>query len=262
MASFAVEISVVETGRKKPQYSIGGDLDGEMTLVDLLEWTKAALIITADEILKEEQAKGFDPTPVIAVDGRIGKPVQAVHPLGQIEFASRQSAVDIITDTYNGILYRSKVRSGDYKAHNYVFHRGRQVAVDLASLEAWIKSEPKINDGDRIRFVNIQPYARKLENRGITAQRNQARNQESRHRKKHGTGATHILVPNGTYALTARSIRAKYKRNSSIKFTYISGGTLGIAGTFKSGGRKGKNSAGRPYLYPSIEITIQAGGVT
>lgn len=257
-AAFSVQVSVSETGRRRPEYSVNTDLNGEITLGDLLQFTKSSLIIISDEVLKEEQANGFDKEPVLAVDGRVGKPVAAVHPLGQIEFTSRQSATNILVEAYTALLYRSKVKTGRYKDSHYVFLNGKQVATNLSSLESWIASNPEIKDKDTLRIVNIQPYARKLERLGITAQRsNQTRrNVKSR---KGGSARVTVVVPNGTYHLTTRAIRSKYKRNSIIYFAFLPGSSLGLTGTFQKG-RRGKNSAGRPYLYPSIVISVQGRG--
>lgn len=258
--SFGVNISVVETGRRRPEYNIDSDLNGEITLQDLLEWTKAALIITADQILAEEQAMGFDKNPVITVDDRANKKPADVSPLGKIQFTARQDMSTIVLETYNALLFRSKVLTGTYKSSHYVFLNGTQVATDLSSLTGWLETNPEFKDADLIRFVNIQPYARRLERYGITAQRSKTSYRESGRKKGKGasTGKL-VLVPNGAYQLTARAIRSKYKRNSIIKFTFIPGSSLGLAGSF-SKGRKGKNSSGRPYLYPSISISVQERG--
>lgn len=255
-----VQLSVYEKGRKRPEYTLDSDLHGQITLLDLLEWTKQALIITADEVLKEEQAAGFDKRPIVAVDGRVGKPITKVNPLGQIEITARSSVKGVLTEAYDALLYRSKVLTGRYKSSHFVFHNGKQVASDKISLDAWLASSPEIKDNDRVRIVNIQPYARKLERYGITAQRSKTRYEEAGARKKKKTGRL-ALSPNGTYFLTARAIRAKYKRSAEIKFTYLQGSQIGLSGAFKSG-RPGKNSAGRTYLYPTLVITVRERGFT
>lgn len=258
MTSFAVQLSVSEKGRNRPEYTLETDLNGEISLLDLLQWTKQALIITADEVLKEAQANGFDKEPIVAVDGRVGKPVINVSPLGQIEFTARGNMKEIVLETYNALLYRSKVLTGRYKSSHFVFLNGTQVATDAGSLESWISSNPQFKQSDLIRFVNIQPYARKLERYGITAQRSRTKYDDPSRRTK-GKRTRLVLVPNGTYQLTARAIKSKYKRNSAIKFGFIPGTSLGLTRTFQKG-RKGKNSAGRPYLYPSITISVQERG--
>lgn len=259
--NFSVDISVEEKGRRRPEYRLNTDLRGEITLQDLLEFTKSSLIITADEVLKDEQDRGFDREPVLVVDGRQGKPIQSVSPLGQIEFVARQNMKDILLEAYNALLYRSPVLTGRYKSSHFVFVNGKQVASDLNSLTLWLNSNPNFRQSDLIRIVNIQPYARKLERYGIRAgdggNIGRRRTERSRDKRKAAQGHR-ILAPNGAYFLTARAIRAKYKRNSVIRFTFISGGSLGIRGNFKLG-RKGK--PGRPYLYPSIVISVQERGI-
>lgn len=260
MAKFAVDLQVYEQGRKKPEINLVSDLNGEMTLEDLLEYTKASLIVIADTVLREEQELGFDKEPVLTVDGRTGKPVSAVSPLGSIEFTARADIKDIILETYTALLDRSKVKSGRYVRSHYVFLNGTQVATEYQSLTAWLKTA-EFGDKDIVRIVNIQPYARRLERLGVTAQRqqNKLREKKTRGKGQHGPFVLYA-TPNGAYALTVRAVRTKFKRNSQIKFAYISGSDIGLAGTFKSGGRRGRNSAGRPYLYPSIVITVSERG--
>ena len=164
---------------------------------------------------------------------------------------------EIVLETYNALLYRSKVLTGAYKSSHFVFLNGIQVATDLPSLDSWLKTNPQFKNSDTIRFVNIQPYARRLERYGVTAQRSKVSRRDPG-RKGQKTGNL-VLIPNGTYYLTARAIRSKYKRNSIIKFAFLPGTSLGLSGSF-SGGRRGKNSSGRPYLYPSISISVQERG--
>lgn len=259
MSSFEVKLTVEERGRKRPEYNLESDLGGQLTLKDLLEWTKSTLIVTADEVLKDEQDRGFDKEPVLIVDGRRNKAIQTVSPLGQIEFIARQPFGDILVEAYEGLLGRSKVLTGQYKSSHYVFHNGKQVATDLASLTAWLQTSPDFLEKDTVRIVNIQPYARRLELLGVTAQRSQKRREDSGRRNKKKTG-TLVSRPNGAYQLTTRAIRAKYKQNSIIRFSFLPGNSLGLSGVFKKG-RAGKNSSGRPYLYPTIVFTISTRGL-
>lgn len=258
--TFSVNLSVVERGRRRPEYTLKSDLAGEITLQDLLEWTKDALIVTADAVLRDEQKKGFDTEPVMLIDGKRGRDPRTVSPLGQIEFIARQQFGDILVEAYQGLLDRSKVLKGDYKKSHYVFFNGIQVASDIVSLQSWLSSSVEFKNGDTIRIVNIQPYARRLELLGVTAQRSRKKLEEKGRRQKVKTGIF-FKIPNGAYQLTTRSIKAKYKQNAIIKFAFLPGTSMGLAGTFK-GGRSGKNSAGRPYLYPTMVFTIQERGIT
>lgn len=250
---FAVDIKVEEAGKNKPEYSIDTDLNGEVSLADFLDFTKLTLKLTALDILKEEQQLGFDKKPVTIVDGTPNKSIEQVSPLGSIEYVARADLNEVILETYRALLDKSKVDTGTYIRSHYVFLNGTQVANDLPSLTSWLASNPTFEQKDFIRFVNIQPYARKLERLGVTAQRSQ---QRSRKHKK-GEGGT-FKVPNGTYYLTARAIRSRYKRNSVIKFTFISGHDLGISGSFRN---KKSGKPGRPYLYPTIVISVQENGI-
>lgn len=265
MVSFAVDISVSENGRRKPEYTLDTDLNGEITLQDLLQWTKSALIITSDEILKEEQSFGFDKNPILIVDGRKNKNVKDVSPLGQIEFVSRQNISDILTEAYDAILDLSKVKTGRYKSSHYVFQNGNQVATDKASLEAWLKTNPEIRDNDLVRIVNIQPYARRLELLGVTSQRQQSRTEDKGRRKGVTTGIR-IRKPNGAYQLAYRRIKSKFKANIFIGFKFIPGSQLGLTAYFKKGRKTerpgNKTSAGRTYLYPSLIFKIQERGLS
>ena len=255
--NFSIDLSVYEKGRRKPQYTLDTDIAGEVTLQDLLEFTKSSLIIISDEVLKEEQSAGFDKEPILVVDGREGKPITSVSPLGSIEFKAREEIKSILIDTYIAIHKRSPILTGRYKSSNYVFLNGQQVANDLRSFRLWISSREAFDDKDVIRFVNIQPYARKLERLGVTGQRQQSRTVRSRDKRKQAQGLR-VVAPNGTYFLTTRSIRSKYKRNVGIRFSFISGSHLGLTASFKA---KRNGKPGRPYLYPTITVTVQERGV-
>lgn len=255
--NFGVDITVTENGRRAPQLDLknGKDFDGKLSFAELLAYTKQVLIITADTVLKDEQSRGFDKNPVVTVDGITGRQASDVNPLGKIEITARADMGDIVLETYQGILDRSPVLTGQFKSSNYVFFNGQQVATDKASLTAWVESNPEFKDSDLIRFVNIQPYARKLERLGVTEQRQQSRSVQSRDKRRAAKGVR-VLAPNGSYFLTSRQIRTKYKRNSIIRFEFISGTQLGIKGNFAP--KRGK--PGRAYLYPSILISVQESG--
>lgn len=257
--SFAVEVSVTESGRKRPEYTLDSDLNGEISLQDFLEYVKGALIVTADTVLREEQSMGFDKKPIVVVDGSSNKSLVNVSPFGKIEFVSRVNVGELLIEVYEGLLFRSPVLTGMYKSSHFVFVNGKQVASDMESLKAFLAANPEFKVNDLIRFVNIQPYGRKLERLGVTAQRKQSRTVRSRDKKRAAAG-DRVRAPNGAYFLTTRSIKSKYKNNTQIYFTFISGASLGIKGSFKNPGRRGKNSAGRPYLYPTIVIKIREGG--
>ena len=162
MTKFEVKVSIKDGRKTRGDYRLDDDLSGEWTLADLLQSTKDALINISMDVLKEEQGRGFDKEPIMLVDGRQGKPLTAVNPLGQVEFSARQDFTDIIKETYIGLYKRSPVKTGRYVDSHYVFHNGVQVANDYSRLERWLSSNPEFKDGDTVRIVNVQPYARRL----------------------------------------------------------------------------------------------------
>jgi len=252
---FSVEMTVTDGGTTRE--GMGYLRDSDMELTDLLQWTKTTLILVSDRVLKEEQAKGFDRKPVLVVDGRRNKPIQDVSPLGQIEFVARTAFGPLLLETYESLLHRSKVLTGAYIRSHFVFWKGIQVASDLQSLKQWLATSPAFKEGDAIRIVNTQPYARRLELLGVTAQRSNPRSGKKRNRDKTAPKVT-IKVPNGAYQLTVRAIQAKYKQNLSVKFAFLPGNGFGQPGVFKTGK---KGARGRPYLFPTIVFKIVERGL-
>jgi len=272
--NFNISYEVKERGKTLPQYTLNTDQDGKLTLGDLLRYTKDALITISTDVLREEQGRGFDKNPVRLVDGKPNKAVNDVDPLGRIEYFARQDARKLILQTYQEILKRSPVFTGEYERANVVTFNGRQIANDLPSLEAWLESAPEFGNRDRIRFINTSPYARKLERLGVTRQRRKFRTRKLGKRESDRQGRKVLLVPNGAYSLAYRAIRSKYKANSFIAFDLVPGSSLGITEGFGQGthsslrrtfakNRNNGSSAGRPYLYPTILIyVVKAGLVT
>lgn len=271
--TFTVEFSVTERGRKVPEWTLDADIDGELTLADLLEFSKSSLILIADQVLKEEQARGFEKSPVIAVDGKIGKAISDVNPWGSIVFTASQELGEILSFIATSIESRSPVLTGRYKSSNIVLFNGTQIAAGPRELDAWIAyNVEKITPGDRFRFVNTQPYARKLERYGVA---NRSGGKPSKKRLKQAADKRErsggkILAPNGTYYLTSIAARRKFKFNLKIAFKYIPGSEMGLADPsqqhfFKKpskASRSKSNKTPRTYLYPSIVIELASQGVT
>lgn len=247
----------IREGRNR-RVDLENDTSGELQLADLLKHLKTTLILVSDQVLREEQAKGFDEFPIMLVDNNPRKPISQVSPFGKVEFRARVNIKEALLDIYKGLLHRSKVLTGAYRDSHYVFLNGMQVATNQQSLEAWLNTNPTIKDKDKIRFVNIQPYARKLERYGITAQRSHTKTKKTRKRKGVPQSGGAILAPNGAYQLTARSAKSKYGKNVFIRFVFLPGSTMGLSGVFKTGK---KSSAGRPYLYPTISVSVSSRGV-
>ena len=263
-----ITISVSERGKNKPDWDLDSDLTGKVTAQQLFGLLQDTLINTAFLVLDDEQRQGFDKKPVVRVDNKIGKSPLSVNPLGKIEFIARQQAGTILLEIYDNILKRAPDKSGEYFNSNIVSYNGEVVAQNRAELVAWINKKESYDEKDRIRFINTAPYARKLERDGVTAQRQKVKTGLGS-RKKSAFQNT-IRLPNGTYALAARAVRAKFKGNSGIKFSLIPGNYLGIGSNFPRASASGKDtsnnrreykSTGRPYLYPTILLEISTLGI-
>lgn len=269
-----VSISVKQRGNfsgVKTIYEFEKDLNGAQSLEEFFQMTKYALLKISADALKESQSRGFDKDPIVAVDGSTKKPAIAVHPLGKIEFFSTQiQATEIVLEVYKGIMERSKIVSGTYFENNFVFFNGEQIAKSLPELEAWSKNNPTFTNKDIIRFVNVVPYARKLERHGVTAQRSVTRSRKSTDKQKRS--GERVLAPNGVYFLTSRAADRKYGKNVRVYFGFISGSQIDasilplqskdgrvLRTSYKPSKKRPKNSG--PYLYPSIKLIIEGGKV-
>lgn len=267
--NFSLDYSVYEKGKKSPEYTLDSDIAGDVSFQDFLDFMKKSLLTVADTVLREEQGKGFDKDPVIAVDNRIGKPLIQVKPFGSITFTARQDISEVSLEIYQGLLDRSPVDTGLYKKNHVVFFNGKVIATDPQELKTFFDSNPEMKDGDILRFINVVPYAGRVERRGIrSGSPNKVRRVKSRD-KRQRSGPV-VDAANGAYYLTARQALRKYKFNSKIYFEFYPGRALeGIGNlsqkngkpfrrTFIEGNKKGYRG---PYVYPSIRIVIQTGGI-
>lgn len=260
MISIAAKVSVKDSGSS--EWQLKSDANSEMTLAQLLIFTKTSLIKIARDVLDEEQAKGFDKNPTVVVDGKVGKPVREVKPFGKIQFISTKvMGTKIILDAYKAIMERSKIVTGTYIEAHFVYLNGNLVAQSAGSLAAWLLTynpSPK----DVVRIVNVVPYARKLERLGVTAQRTKRKRVKSRDRRERS--GSMILGPNGAYFLAQRAIARMYKYNVGIYFGFVKGDSLPNEGwptsdklgrpfrrTYKTRARPKDTGA---YMYPSIKI--------
>jgi hypothetical protein len=253
MAS-TIEVSVVEKGKKSPDWKITNDLDGTWTLNDLLKFAKNALITISSDVLKEEQAKGFDKNPILLVDGKFGTSVDNVKPLGKIQYIAKQNVKNIVMFAYEAVLKRSPEDTGRYLNSNVVTYNGNQVANNLQGLKSWL-ARTEFGEKDKIRIVNTAPYARKLELQGVR------KGVRSPKMGKFVRGSTQrpnqngqIKKPNGAYTLATKAIKAKYGKAVFIKFELLLGSTIGLVGAGRV--RKTGKDIGRPYVYPSILIWV------
>lgn len=244
----SVTYEVVDKGKSPVNYELDPPTE-QMELAQLLQFTKGALISVAKDALKEEQSRGFDKSPVTVVDNKINANIENVKPFGKIDFVARGVLKEVLLDTYRQILFNSKVVTGRYYSGNIVTLNGVQIASTMTELERYLRKNVAFNDNDKFRFINVEPYARKLEILGITKFR-RSRKVVTRKKKK---SKVQVTLPNGVYALTYNNVRRKFKTTAFIAFDILPGNSLGIIGfgRFKTGSKRQIN---RPYLYPSILV--------
>jgi hypothetical protein len=161
------------------------------------------------------------------------------------------------------LLDRSPVKTGTYIEAHFVYLNSKLVAKNIGELNSFLVTyiaKPK----DIVRIVNVVPYARSLERKGVTAQRTQRKLVKSQ--DKQGRSGTHVLGANGTYFLSSRAASRLYKNNLGVYFGFVRGNSLPndswpsqdksgrpFRRTFKNGKRPKDRG---PYVYPSIKLVF------
>lgn len=254
-----VEVQFTDNGKRgDSQFSTG---TSKSELQRILGGVREQLIVIAKNALAEEQRTGFPKNPITVVDNSTSKKVEDVNTLGKIQFLKQQQDLKVVQQLYTKLLETSPVDTGAYQRAHIVLLNGKQVASDLVSLNAFVEKQKTLVTGDTLLFVNTQPYARKLERLGISANRRAVRVLAGRKRK--GVRGGSIIAPNGVYYLAAKSITRDNKFFAQIKFQFVTGTQLGLTALNQKFRSRKNVRAGRPlrtYLYPSIEIKVTQGG--
>lgn len=270
--SVSYTITDNESKNKADLRLLSNDLTGNETTKFLVERFRLFHIGVARVALEDEQKKGFEKNPRIVTDNKFDKPDSRVLPFGKIEYYSKLDVLSSLITVFSEIQRLSKVVSGQYRSWNLVFLNGVRVASSLPELQNWVKSA-KVKDGDTIRFVNLNAYARRLEYLGVTSQGSSRRMTKNmvktgRSGKKHQSSTRPMKKAlNGVYYLVSKIVSgSKFKTIGQFKpkFEFIVGSEVsgipigGQRGSFapKKNGRGG----GRPYLYPSITFKISGRG--
>jgi hypothetical protein len=253
------------TGRRR-QVNTDFDLDGEYTLEQLLIYVKGALISVAKDAFKDAVSQGFDKKATKIVDNKFGKSEEDVKPLGKIQYVARQDMKQIILDTYDAIRIRTRRVTGQYGRNNIVTFNGDQIANSPSGLKAWLDKKESFEARDLVRFINVAPYARKLELKGVSRDTKGGRRAKPKTKTRGKSDKRLVGVPNGTYALAYKAISSKYKGNAFIAFRMISGAEITISGSDvdERTGKKFRRTYikdGRPYWYPSILISVVEEGI-
>lgn len=273
--TFSLEYSVKDTGRSGTPFNFDLDLDinGDTTFREFKERIRLAQILIARSVLREEQRDGFDKSPITRVDGVAGRKEEQVKPFGRIEYFSKISDLEILLQVYKSIEERSPVRTGLYRNSNYVFVDNRIVAKNEAELFKFVEQTKEfgISEISEVRFVNVTPYAARLEYsgtrkeiRGLNKGLNVTKGKTGKSRYKKTLGRP-IKKPNGAYYLASRTLGSIKGFFAQVKFEFIPNGFQGLIfdpdGVFRntyanSPKNRAKRRVGKPYVYPSILFKI------
>ena len=252
----AIDIKMTVNGKTN------GKLFDSNDIKEVGKWiSKNHYLISKDE-LKKEQDIGFDKKPRIRTDNKWGKPTTNVLPFGKIEYFARSDVSEVIMYAYKMIEDRSpRGATWRFQSSNWVYYQNTVVAKNRIFLKTWLESV-KLKDQSKITFVNVTPYASRLEYAGIKKGK---RGTVGKRRKVNSKAlGKSFQRPNGVYFLALGAIRRKYKQAGElIKFTWV-GSASGITPPSVYGYRTtymaGSKRSG-PYVYPSIEFTISAKGI-
>lgn len=271
-----IEYSVIDNQKKS---NINLDMGGspiDNTLSDFIERIKAAQVLIAKAVLREEQGLGFDKKPTVIIDGRRGRVEEEVRPFGKIEYYARLKDLDSLIKIYEAIEKRSPVRSGLYKDSNYVFANNKLVATNIAEFIRFVKVQANrgMEDLAEIRFVNVTPYAARLEYSGTRMSiggRNKGSNvSKGKKGKSKYNPANQVKRPNGAYYLASRTLSSVKGFFAQTKFEFIPNGYKGLnfdshsmfrTTYVNSQKNQSRRRVGKPYVYPSLVFRISDKGV-
>ncbi len=270
---FNVDLEIRDGARKRPraEYSFDRDLNGTLSFQEFANLVKGTLLQVSLEALREEQGKGFDKNPVTRVDNRVGRPIEQVNPFGKIEFASRVAPSELLIETYRQIFEKSPFRLGIYQQYNVVTVNGVLVARNIPELQAYVAAN-KLKEGDVIKYINLTPYAGRLERLGVRRGSQSFRERPPRDKNRAARGVK-VAIPNGAYFLSYRQVKRKFGANTKIFFEFSPGRNIidAVKPTGRQPGRTANfrtdfspNISGQkfkgPYVYPTIRIVYNERG--
>ena len=272
----STSIEIIDSAGSNRGVDFARDFSGDVTFQDFAEFVRQSVIRISYDALKEEQQKGRFLKPSILVDNQ-KKPIEQVNYFGEVLIAERLSTADILTPVYENILIRSpKGQSGTYAAFNIILLNDVEIARTMTELQNWIKANPAgLKTGDKIRFLNLTPYASKLERNNIVAGGGKGIRTVHTRSKRPIHKGIQVRVPNGAYVLAHRASQRYLKGNVKSKFEFINGRYINAAPkprqtvgpnngairdlrvTFSN---RAKNVFGNKikgfYVYPSILLTV------
>jgi hypothetical protein len=201
----------------------------------IANWVKAATIETAERVLREEVARGFDTEPVVITDGMPRRDYLQVKPFGRIEFAARTSMVEAVRWALTELQKKSPVLTGRYASSHTVMINGAEVEGNI-----W-GALRNVRPTDRVQIVNPQPYARKIE--GATANRRTGRGKRA---------ALSRQARSGVYRVVLRALVNRFGKALFFDFKYVN---LNIG--IKVWGKRGARRVQRDQVYPALQFFIK-----
>lgn len=200
---------------------------------------------TAYQVLAEEQARGSFPRDqklyTTWVDNHPRKKEVQVRFGGKIAYIQRQA----LSEVYEFILRRidqlspigpdpkrgkEAFRRRHYYESTVMLVNGRAVisegqrAGDIKLLS--LPNLKNIKPSDRVMFLNIQPYARRME-QGAARFRPPPQDRPFRYRPR--TVNWSLQAPNGVFRVVAREAQRRFKGIAQIRFTYAQAPALGYS---------------------------------
>lgn len=262
MGAFNFEITSREIGSKDTRkWDLKNDANGKLSLKRLVTFVNGVLVRVTNEVLKEELNRGFPTEYVEITDGVVGKPYVDVDitKRGTIEITAQESIEDLVKFIYETVTGKSKIVTGRYEDSNIMLYNRSEVASTTSEALKWARTA-RIKQGDTIQFLNFQPYARRLERMGVTAQKSRPKLGKVRNSKKNRASTRVGFKPNGVYYLTSLLARKKFSKGvGKIKFEFITGETsISNASDISRNTFAGD---GRKYLYPSIIVVFDTRGL-
>ncbi len=201
----------------------------------IASWVKAATIETAERVLREEVARGFDTEPVVITDGMPRRDYLGVKPFGRIEFVARTSMVEAVRWALTELQKKSPVLTGRYASSHTVMINGAEVQGNI-----WVALR-NVRPTDRVQIVNPQPYARKIE--GATANKRTGRGKRA---------ALSRQARSGVYRVVLRALVNRFGKALFFDFKYVN---LNIG--IKVWGKRGARRVQRDQVYPALQFFIK-----
>jgi len=245
---------------------------------DVVDILRGQLVLVSRQFLKTEQNAGDFPKRdfITLVDNKVNANEAAVKPFGMVEYQTKLETLQpVLLFAMQKIVERSPERTGAYLANHVLFKNNIFVAKGFSNIISFINSDTDLKPTDIYRFVNVTPYARKLERYRITKQtqgKNKGKNITKGLNQKLVKNQL-TTIPAGAYVLSTRAIKRKFKAlKNNIRFSFIpiSPGTVrqldtsnsDTTGYVFSENRNQGSAAGRPYLYPSLTVTASASSIS